>query len=43
MEFKRQDPVRRKILIDNQIIEGVNSFNHPGNLISYEKVDIDNN
>ena len=43
MEFKRRDPVRRKILIDNKILEGVNYFNHLGNLISYEKeVDIDN-
>jgi hypothetical protein len=43
MEFKRRDPLRRNILIDNKIIDGVNSINHLGNLISYEKhVDVDN-
>jgi len=35
-------PVRTKIVIDNKIIEQVNSFNYLGN-ISYEKeLDIDN-
>jgi len=43
MEFRRRDPVRREIVTDNKIIEGVNFFNHLENLISYEKeVDIDN-
>jgi hypothetical protein len=37
------DPVRTKIVIDNKIIEQVNSFNCLGNVISYEKeLDIDN-
>jgi hypothetical protein len=35
--------VRDKIVIDNKIIEEVNSFNYLGNLISYEKeLNIDN-
>ena len=42
MAFKEQDPVRTKIVIDNKIIEQVNSFNYLGNMISYEKkLDID--
>ena len=42
MAFKGQDPVRTKIVIDNKIIEKVNSFNYLGN-ISYEiELDIDN-
>ena len=41
MAFKGRDPVRTKIVIDNKIIEQVNSFNYLGN-ISYEKeLDID--
>ena len=44
--FKGRDPVRPKIaktVIDNKIIEQVNSFNYLGNMISYEKeLDIDN-
>jgi len=41
--FKGRDPVRTKIVIDNIIIEQVNSFNYLGNMISYEKeLDIDN-
>jgi hypothetical protein len=28
MAFKGRDPVRSKIVIDNRIIEQVNSFNH---------------
>ena len=44
MAFKGRDPVRTKIVIDNKIIEQVNSFNCLGNMISYEKeLDIDNN
>ena len=40
--FKGRDPVRTKIVIDNKIIEQVNSFNYSGN-ISYEReLDIDN-
>jgi len=35
--FKRRDPARTKIVIDNKIIEQVNSFNYLGNMISYEK------
>jgi len=43
MSFKGRDPVRTKILIDNKIIEKVNSFNYLGYMISYEKeLDIDN-
>ena len=43
MAFKGRDPVRTKIVIDNKIIEEVNSFNYLGNTISYEKeLDIDN-
>ena len=42
MAFKGRDPVRTEIVIDNKIIEQVNSFNYLGN-ISYEKeLDIDN-
>ena len=37
MAFKRRDTVRTKILIDNKIIEQVNSFNYLGNVIFYEK------
>ena len=43
MAFKGRYPVRTKIVIDNKIIERVNSFNYLGNIISYEKeLDIDN-
>ena len=43
MAFKERDPVRTKIVIDNKIIEQVNSFNYLRNMISYEKeLDIDN-
>jgi len=43
MAFKGRDPVRTKIVIDNKIIEQVNSCNYLGNMISYEKeLDIDN-
>jgi hypothetical protein len=42
MPFIGRDPVRTKIVLDNKIIEQVNSFNYLGN-ISYEKeLDIDN-
>ena len=37
MAFKGRDPVRTKIVIDNKIIEQVNSFNYLGNMMSYEK------
>jgi len=37
MKFKGRDPVRIKIVIDNKIIEQVNSFNYLGNMISCEK------
>ena len=43
MAFKGRDPVRTNIVIDNKIIEQVNSYNYLGNMISYEKeLDIDN-
>ena len=43
MAFKGRNPVRTKIVIDNKIIEQVNSFNHLGSMISYVKeLDIDN-
>jgi hypothetical protein len=43
MAFRGRDPVRTKIVIDNKIIEQVNSFNCLGNAISYEnEMDIDN-
>jgi len=42
MAFRGRDPVRTKIVIDNKIMEQVNSFNYLRN-ISYEKeLDIDN-
>ena len=37
MAFKGRDPVRTKIVIDNKIIEKVNSFNYLGNMVSYGK------
>jgi len=37
MSFRGRDPVRTKIVIDNKIIEQVNSFNYLVNMISYEK------
>jgi len=37
MAFKGRDPVRTEIVIDNKIIEQVNSFNYLGNMISYVK------
>jgi hypothetical protein len=41
--FRGRDPLRSKIVIDNKIIEQVNSFNCLGSLISYEnEMDIDN-
>ena len=43
MTFKGRDPVRTKIVIENKIIEQVNSFNYLGIMISYEKeLDIGN-
>jgi len=43
MAFKGRDPLRTKIVIDNKIIEQVNSFNHLGNMIPYKKeLDADN-
>jgi hypothetical protein len=42
MTFEGRGPIRRKIVIDNKIIEHVNSSNYLGNFISYEnKMDID--
>jgi len=37
MEYKGRDPVRNKIVIDNKIIEQVNSSHYLRNLISYKK------
>jgi hypothetical protein len=37
MAFKGGDPLRSKIVINNKIIEQVNTFNCLGNLVSYEK------
>jgi hypothetical protein len=43
MAFKWRDPIRSKIVIDNKIIEQVNSFKFWGNFIPYDKkMDIDN-
>ena len=43
MAFKGRDPVRTKIVIDNKIIEKVNSFKYLENMIFYEKeLDTDN-
>jgi hypothetical protein len=43
MAFRGRDPVRTKIVIDNKIIEQVNSFNYLGNMISDDKeLDTDN-
>jgi hypothetical protein len=42
MAFSGRDPVRTKIVIDNKIIEQVNSFNYLGNMLSHEnELDID--
>jgi hypothetical protein len=35
--FKGRDPTRSKIVINNEIIEQVNTFNYLRNLVSYEK------
>jgi len=37
MAFRGRDPLRTKIVIDNKIIEQVNSFNYLEYMISYEK------
>jgi hypothetical protein len=37
MAFKGRDPTRTKIVINNKIIEQVNTFNYLGYLVSYEK------
>jgi hypothetical protein len=43
MVFKRRDTGRSTIVIDNKIIEQVNSFHYLENLILYDKeVDIEN-
>jgi len=41
MAFKRRDPVRTKIVIDNKIIEQVKLFNYFGNMIFMKELDID--
>lgn len=42
MALKGQVPVQGKIVMDNKMIEQVNSCNYIGNLMSYKKeVDID--
>ena len=44
MAFEGRHSVRSKIVIDNTIIEEINSFNCLGDFIAYEKeVDVDNN
>jgi hypothetical protein len=35
--FKGGDPIRSKIVINNTIIERVNTFNYLGNLVAHEK------
>ena len=40
--FKGRDPVRTKIVIENKIIEKVNSFNCLGNICYEKELDIDN-
>jgi hypothetical protein len=35
MAFQGQEPSRNKIVVVNEIIEQVNSFNYFGNLVSY--------
>jgi hypothetical protein len=43
MAFKERDPVRTKVVTENQIIQQVNFFTYLGNMISYEgDLDIDN-
>jgi hypothetical protein len=43
MAFKGRDPRRSETVINNKIIEQVNTFNYLVNLVSYEKEkDIDN-
>jgi hypothetical protein len=43
MAYKGRDPARSKIVINNKIMEQVNTFNYVRNLVSYEKEkDIDN-
>jgi predicted ATP-grasp superfamily ATP-dependent carboligase len=37
MAFKGRDAKRSKIVINNKIIEQVNTFNYLGNLVPYEK------
>ena len=37
MAFRGRDPYRTKIVIDNKIIEQVNSFNYLGNMILMKK------
>ena len=43
MACKGWDPVRSIIVVDNKIIEQINSFNYLGNLIYFEKDVEDNN
>jgi hypothetical protein len=37
MAFKGTEPIRRKIIIDNMILEQVNTFTHLGCNISYQE------
>ena len=37
MAFKGRDPVRTKFVVDNKIVEQVNSFNYLGNMVFYKK------
>jgi hypothetical protein len=43
MAFRGRDPVRTKIVIDNKIIEQVNSFNYLGKITNKKELDIDKN
>jgi hypothetical protein len=36
LAFQGRDPTRSKIVIDNKIIEQMNTSNYLGNLVSYE-------
>jgi len=36
MTFKERDPVRNKIIINNNVIEQINTFHDPGCSISYQ-------
>jgi hypothetical protein len=37
LAFKGRDPTRSKIVINNKIMEQINTFNYLGNFVSYDK------